>query len=564
MWRRVRAGNLFRVIWAAAGFGLLAFMCAAQTAPAQRHSAAEAGQRGVFLVFPFENTGGDGHLDWLGEGLEELTVQRLAAAGQQVFTHEGRSAQLERYGLPASAKLSRASILRLAEDLDADYVVFGSYASDGKKLSVVGRLLRVSPAALLPAVRESGPLETLMELHTRAVWRLLSSSAPGLPPSLGEFSRAQRALRLDAFEHYIRGRLATEDEPRMRELREAVRLEPDWPDPAFALGRAFFARRDCASALSWFGRVPKTHDRYLEAVFSTGVCHLWTNQPERAEGVFLALQESLKKSAGAAGDLPEILNNLAVARVRSGKAAAAQGDLLRAAELDPDDDDYPFNLGLLALRAEDFAGAVARFREAAGREPDDANARALLIYALERGGAKAEADAARAAGPSRGEPLPAVRAETLPRLDRVKTELDTTVLRQEMAEAAAPAASASGSAAHVRAGRQQLSAGHLPEAESEFRAALAADPRDPATHRGLAEIARRAGRLEEAAAELRASLESRDSAIVRTALARIYLEQKKTEAARQELEKALKLAPNYAEAKQLLQRIEAANPGATR
>ncbi len=571
---RIRAGHLVRAAGAALAIAWLPVLCCAQAAPEHRRAAAEAGPRGVFLVFPFENTGADARLDWLSEGLEELTIQRLSAAGQQVFTHEVRAAELERYGLSSSARLSRASMLRLAEDLDADYIFFGSFASDGKKLTVEARLLRVSPAALFPAVRESGTLDALMELHTRAVWRLLSSSDPDFPLQFEEFSRLQRPLRLDAFEHYIRGRLAAEDEGRVRELREAVRLEPDWPDPAFALGQASFARRDCTTAITWFSRVPKTHDRYLEAAFSSGVCQLWLNQPERAEGQFLLLRDLLKNSAS--GELPEILNNLAVARLRSGKADAAQADLVRAAELDPDDDDYPFNLGLLALRANDFPGAAARFREAAGREPDDDEARALLIYALERGGQKAEADVERAASLSGGQPPQVVRPESLPRLDRVKTEVDTTALRQEIetAEAAAPAAPApvpaaslgktSGPAGHLRAGRQQLSAGRLPEAEREFRAALAADPHDAGAHRGLAEIARRQGRLEDAAAEYRAALKSRDSATVRTALARIYLEQKNTELARQELEKALKLAPNYSEAKQLLQRLTAGKPGAGR
>ncbi len=571
MWRRARAGNFFRVVKAAAVIGLLPVLCLAQTAPERPHSPADSALRGTFLVFPFENAGTGPRLDWLGEGLEELTIQRLSGSGQQVYTHEGRAAELERYGLPSSARLSRASMLRIAGDLDADYALFGKFSSDGKELTVEGRLLRVSPAALLPAVRESGPLDSLMELSTRVVWRLLVSNDKTFPLSLAEFSRVQRPIRLDAFEHFIRGHLAAEDDTRLRELREAVRLEPDWPEPAFALGQASFASRDCSTAITWFGRVPKTHDRYIESVFSSGVCRLWLNQPDRAEEVFLSLQDLLKNNSLAGGDLPEILNNLAIARARNGKAAGAQADLLRATELDPDDDDYPFNLGLLALRANDFAGAAARFRDAVLRQPDDTDARAFLFYALERGGQKAGAEAERAAGEATGaSPLPAVRAENLPRADRVKTELDTTALRQEIETADAPAAaspapaSPSTPAAHVRAGRQQLSASRLPEAESEFRAALVADPRDPGAHCGLAEIYRRQHRLKEAAAELRASLESRDSATVRTALAKVYLEQNEPGLARQELENALRLAPNYAEARQLLQRLEGAKPGASR
>ena len=93
-------------------------------------------------------------------------------------------------------------------------------------------------------------------------------------------------------------------------------------------------------------------------------------------------------------------------------------------------------------------------------------------------------------------------------------------------------------------------------AEKEFRAALAAEPGNAAAHRGLGEIARRQGKMEEAVKELQASLATRDSAEVRTMLAKIYLDQKKPELARAEAEKAVKLAPNYAGAKQLLEHLQ--------
>ncbi|HUN63474.1 MAG TPA: tetratricopeptide repeat protein, partial [Candidatus Sulfotelmatobacter sp.] len=50
--------------------------------------------------------------------------------------------------------------------------------------------------------------------------------------------------------------------------------------------------------------------------------------------------------------------------------------------------------------------------------------------------------------------------------------------------------------------------------------------------------------------------QSRDSAAVRTTLARVYLEQKKPDLARSEVQKAIKLAPNYPEAKELLEHLE--------
>ena len=531
-----------------------------------------ASSRGIYLVFPFENAGNSPRLDWLGEGLEELTIQRLSAAGEQVYSHTGRLGELERYGIPSSAKLSRATMLRVAEDLDADFVLFGSFTSDGSTLQVECKVLRTHPASLLPAWRESGSLDSVVELQTRLVWRMLSGSDTAYPLSLVEFGKAQRALRLDAFEHYVRGLIGAEDEARLRDLREAARLEPDWPDPQFALGDVYFARRDCNSALPWYARVPKTHGSYVEALFSTGVCRLLLNEPDRAEETFNALQTLLYGSVGAGVDFPEILNNLAIAKARQNKSPGANADLQRAADLDPDEDDYPFNLGLLAMRSGDFSGAAVLFREASQREPDIPEDRSLLILALEKEGKKDEAEqekiaATEAFGPNG---LPAIRAdlgaEAIAKLERLKTELDPETLRFQMETAVsktstnATATAGDTTAGHLWKARQESSAGHLGEAEREYRVALAREPGSAAAHLGLAELDRRQGKLDEAVKEYQASLQARDSAVVRTTLARVYLEQKKPALARVEAERALKLAPNYSEAKQVLEHLQNTQP----
>jgi len=545
------------------------------------HRASGAIGSQIYLVFPFENAGTTSRYDWLGEGLEELTILRLSAAGESVYSHSGRINELDRYGLPSESKLSRATMLRIAEDLDVDYVIFGSYSSDGTTLNVASRVLRINPPALLPEVRESGPLDSLMDLETRLAWRALGSNERAYPLSLAEFAKKQRPLRLDAFEHYVRGLLAADDEARLREFREAARLEPDWPEPDFWLGEVYFSRRDCNLALPWYARIPNTHDRYTEAVFATGVCRLLLSQPDRAQEVFTSLREGLRRGTGAdagasssisGGDLPEILNNLALAKARLGDVAGAQTDLQRAADLDPDEDDYPFNLGLLALQSNDASNAAGYFREAADREPDNPEDRALLILALDKAGRQPEADQERVSATEEFGPngLPAVhidaKSDTLTHLARVKTELDTTSLRQEIKPAESAAADTIGgpvadsAEAHVRRAHQELLAGRVDNAEREFKAALALDSVNAGAHRGLADIARRHGNLDEAVTQLQASLHTRDSAVVRVLLARVYLEQKKTDLARAEVERALKLAPNYAEAKQLLEHLQ--NPQA--
>lgn len=550
-----------------------AVLPARQSVPPAQAPAAAANSQKVYVVLPFENAGAPAKLDWLGEGLEELTIERLTAAGEPVYSHAGRAAELERYGLRSGSTFSRATMLRVAEDLDADYVIYGKYAAKGTTLTVEMRVLGMNPLALHRPIQESGPLESLMELHTRLLWRTLSSGNGHYALSLADFTKRQRPLRMDAFEQYARGLQSSDPDARLAQLHEAARLAPEWLDPIFALGEAYFSKKDYNAALAWFFKIPKTYDRYAEALFFSGVCRLQSNQADLAEQAFHTLQETLKNPMANGADLPEVLNDLAIAQARQGKQAAAQASLRRAVELAPGEDDYSFNLGLLALGTDDAGAAADYFREAAGREPDSAEDRALLILSLEKAGRNAEADQEREAAKEAFGPngLPVIqlsnpsdkKKETLARLTRIKTELDVSELRGEPAGAPVDAASAAANdtpATRVRRGRQELAAGHLDVAEKEFRAVLAGEPANAAAHRGLGEIARRRGKMEDAVRELQASLATRDSAEVRTMLAKIYLDQKKPELARAEAAKALKLAPNYAEAKQLLEHLQNSKP----
>jgi tetratricopeptide (TPR) repeat protein/TolB-like protein len=527
-------------------------------------------QQGIFLVFPFENSGASARLDWIGEGLEELSIQQLSSGGQQVYSHAGRLNEMDRYGLPPSGKLSRATMLHIAQELDADYIVFGDYTSDGKEITVSARLLRVNPVALLPIVEEHDDLASLMQLNTKLIWRLLGTCNHGYRLSLADFSKLQSTLSLPAFEQYIRGLLANDDETRLRDLKEAARLEPDWPEPALAIGEAYFQKNDCASALTWFAKVPPKNARRVEVTFATGVCRLRLGQPDKAEEIFNSLEEDLHSNLVNGADLPEILNNLAIARARQGNFEPALTGLGRARDIDPDEDDYPFNLGLLALQQKDLATAETHFREAAAREPDNAEDVAFLIYTLDKLGKKTEAaDQREAASEAFGEKaLPLLKFEvknpdSFAKYERVKQELDVTSLRLELegpqtqlASANDSAMPANGAVAHIRLGQQEARAGRLDAAEGEFRAALAADPDSASAHRELAEIYRRRGKLDDAVRELQLSLNARDSAAVRTTLARVYLEQKKNDLALAEVQKAIQLAPNFPQAKELLEHLQ--------
>jgi tetratricopeptide (TPR) repeat protein len=394
----------------------------------------------TLLVFPFENESRMANLDWLGEGFSELTAERLEDRGVNVLSREDRLATLERIGLPDSARFSHATIVKIAAEADADVVVYGRFQSDGKTISMEARVLHLNPPSLSPPLTETSTMQDLIRAQARLTWQILCAlDKKGCPPQgastdESSFSEPPASLRLDALENFVRGIAGSQDEERLRLLREAARLEPAWDRPAFELGQIYFKRRDCDSALVWYSRVPPNRPDGPEASFATGVCHLARNDAARADASFSGLLERTRKTGGkdSLPELPEMHNNLGVARLRLGKWAEAGTEFERASALDPEEADYWVNIALAKLIGKQAAAAVAPLERARDIVPDDKESRALLIATLESLGRSPEAAAIRAeaAGNTDKQAQPNLQDATgLARLARVSRNLDRALLR---------------------------------------------------------------------------------------------------------------------------------------
>jgi tetratricopeptide (TPR) repeat protein len=429
-------------LWAAAGAPSAP---SAQTAGAPR----AASNAGTFLVFPFENGSRLANLDWLGEGLAELTTERLEDRGLNVLSRRERLAALEKIGLPDSARFSHATMVKLAAEADADDVIYGRFISDGKTVTIEAHVLHISPPRLSAAFTQTSAMQFLLRAHARLSWQLLCAIdrhnclAEGANQDESSFSEPPASLRLDALENFVRGLTGTDDEARLRVLREAARLEPAWDRPAYELGQTYFARHDCESALPWFSRVPPNRPDGPESSFDTGVCHLARNDPARAEAAFSGLVERTKSGEprDRLPEMAEVHNNLGVARLRLSKWTEAAAEFERATALDEGEPDYWVNLGIAKLAGKLPAAAVAPLERARKIAPDDKDARALFISTLESLGRGSEAAAIRAEAP----PTAGRAAEAIPqdptgvvRLARVSTNFDRSQVRSTGEDPAAP------------------------------------------------------------------------------------------------------------------------------
>src|SRR3989304_3623187 len=162
---RVRRSTFFG-LWLGTG-GLLAFVFGPPPAAAD-----------TLLVAPFENTARAAELEWVGESFGESLTARLAGAGHSLVPREERLAGLERLGLPPAVALTRASWVRLAEEVGADWLVLGDFRVEDATLTIRAELLDVRQLALVRLGEEQGPFDRLLQLQGRLAWQILRRLDP--------------------------------------------------------------------------------------------------------------------------------------------------------------------------------------------------------------------------------------------------------------------------------------------------------------------------------------------------------------------------------------------------
>jgi tetratricopeptide (TPR) repeat protein len=477
-------------------------------------------------------------LDWIREAAPEILNSRFSSAGFLPLTREDRLYALDHLGLPETFEPSRATALRIAETLDANYILIGNYRVTGGTLTLQARIVDVSKLRLSDPITESGELSQLIPLLNSLAWQLTRKLDPSFGVAEETFRAAGSKVRLDAFEQYIRGLTERDTDERLRHLKKATDLSPDFTAAWIATGKLQFANQQYEQAAVSFSKVTRPSGSpdpiTLEAAFYRGLSLIFSGNYPRAEEAFAAVARVLP--------LPEVVNNEAVANSRRVHDATAAIALFRQAEAaDPTDSDYHFNLAVSLHRHGDKAEALTELAQSLKLRPNDSEAKALEeAWKTDKSQPQSQSQAqSQSDGVMASQPEP---------LERIKRTYNGAAFRQaslmldqvETARLAAlpgpeRAAKLSASA------RAKLDRGLLLEAESGYQAALAADDHSAQAHAGLAEVRERAGDIDAARKEAQAALDRQPNLDAYLVLARLDLAANHLPEAQKEAEAATKL-----------------------
>lgn len=317
----------------------------------------------------------------MGESIAETLRGEFAQANQIVLDRNTALAGMKRLDLRPEANLTKASIIRLSQTLEADMVVFGNYdvkvpqgVAQLKEGNIVinEQLIDLRKLQNAPETSEAGKLSELSKYKEHLAWQSLGVIDPHAAIPFDQFMSRRRTTRLDAEESYIHGLLSTDKEQQKKWFLQAANLDPEFVSPAFALGQFYLEHEDPKQALKWLQRVPATDARYLEARFRMGIACYESGDYATAVGYFREVANVMP--------LHEVYNNLAAAEDQLSLPGTID-DFRRAVDGDPADVSYLFNLGAALLRRNLFEEAQNRLQAVMDHSPDDAEADELLARA---------------------------------------------------------------------------------------------------------------------------------------------------------------------------------------
>ncbi|HYX30634.1 MAG TPA: tetratricopeptide repeat protein, partial [Pyrinomonadaceae bacterium] len=381
---------------------------------AQTNSASE-----IVLVLPFENTSDHPEYNWIGESFADSLSSLLDKPGLIVVSNDERAVAYQKLRLPLTVIPSRATAIKIARELKASMIVFGTYnvtvaaapaSTDKSKpaetpaATIIGqaKVIRVNEGrfggdifdgAWAPRQYDfADSVKELQRLHGELAYQILFQRDKALAFSQTNLIQEATKVPPQAFEAYMKGSMTAErDSHRETYFKNALTLYGKdnggavYPAAAFELGLFYMnqAPPRWKEAIEYFTMLQKKEPHYNEAQFYAGLGYWKTGDLSHAVTTLVPLADEKVMP------LVAVYNNagaVSIDAVRNEKKPEERARLLnqaitlltRAADSSPDDTTVLFNLGYALFLNEKYTDAAARLEKVIASNQTDGEAYFLL------------------------------------------------------------------------------------------------------------------------------------------------------------------------------------------
>ncbi len=360
----------------------------------------------TIVTMPFENLSGRAEYNWVGESFAATLADLFDKPGLVAIRPDERNVAYKQEGLPPTAILTRATMIKIAERAGASLVVMGTYriAGEGREstIAITARVVDIREGRLVgKEYNRGGPLVDLQKLQGDLAYEILYQHNQALPFSRDQITTDSSVAPIGAFENFIKGTLTRDREARIGFLDRAIKeyaekTNSQYIAAIFELGRIRFEATEYKEALEQLTLVDAKNPRYDEAQFYAGVAQDALGQTDQALATL--------KSLAARLPLFEVYNNIGVLLIKQKHYKEAIEHLKPASEAAPRDTDTLFNLGYAYFLAKDNSNAAASLKNATKQRASDGEALYILSKTLaalgDQAGATTASDQAKKLLPS--------------------------------------------------------------------------------------------------------------------------------------------------------------------
>lgn len=556
----------------------------------------------IVLVMPFENTSDHPEYNWIGESFADSLSVLLDKPGLIVVSGDERSVAYQRLRLPLTVIPSRATAIKIARELKASMIVFGTYnvtpappspGDDKSKpaVTIIGqaRVIRVNEGRMAGDIFDGAwaprqydfadNIKDLQKVHGELAYQILFQRDKALSFSRNNLVQEATKVPPQAFEAYMKGSQTDQREPtRAIYFKNALKLYGDmnggavYSQAAFELGRFYFNQSQWKEAIEYFTMLQKKEPHYNEAQFYAGLAYWKTADVAHALATLVPIADEKVMP------LVAVYNNagaLSVEAARNEKKPEERARLLlqgitllsRAADSSPDDTTVLFNYGYALFLNEKYGEAAEKLEKVIATDQRDGQAYYLLAKAQARAN---HTDAATAADNQARRYLPSYakwemdwqKSQAVMNLNlRSRDVLNQVDISDLSRVKAIEAANANNAQESLNKARELYQQGRDDEALAEIRKLLNLEPTTAEAFLLSGRINQRRGDQEAAIAALKTAIfwDSRliDAHIL---LGRIFLERGDMGEARKYAASAISIDPDNPEAMALQRKVTMGRP----